>query len=1161
MKKLLSIMLIFSMVCSFFTTNVSAAGNPTITDTIVQNGHLTVTGGTAPYTWEKRINKEKYTAVEYTVYDIAGANMAGDGSWINVALTGGGLTESTTVTYRVTDADGKQATFTQKKYSSKLLNGSFENPSTKKGNYIQSSISTSNLYWNTTADEKRIEIAYANSNNYFFGVSQAADGDQFAELNCEEEGSLYQDVLTVPGTTLNWSFYHRARLQTWGGGDTAIQYFNGIDTMALVIVSAETMSAIETQQDIIDVVNNPTAYNAFVLKHSAGNEWSAVSGNYVVPAGQYLTRFFFVSVSAASGDKTIGNLIDKVQFNDVVNPLPNTASLQIRKVATSDEENLQYPNPTIYIYDTDANGGKANLRWTVNPVANGENVTVSNVSAGTYYIEEANADIDGYALTTAYQVGNETIGNTFTITQNQINNSAIDIIVNNHYTFINPKINIPVTKSWDDNSNNDGLRPENVTIKLLADGVDTGKILLLSEENNWAGSFSDLDKYNSEKNEIVYTVEEVNVEEYSAVVSGNQNDGYTVTNTHEPKTTEVRGTKTWDDDNNRDGMRPSSITVKLLANGQEYRQLTVTAENNWAYVFDNLPKYVDKQEVVYTIEENNVENYKTTVNGYDLINTHEIETIVVSGTKTWVGDDNTNYRPENITVTLYADAVAVEQEATWQKEGNVWTYTFSNLPKYSNGQLINYTVAETDVQYYTKTQDGYNFTNTLNLRNEGYGEFAVKKINGGTGLPMGGVEFVLTNGQGNEVIQTTTTDGYAKFTDLAAGTYTLKEVTPTGYVDNDFTWTLEVSEDYTVKLEEKAEDNVIVRLWKWLIGVGPEASFYEFDATNNELVVKNYPLTSVTATKVWDDNDDQDGIRPDSLELVLYANGAKVENVQPQLTKEGSTWTYVWADLPEYENGEKIVYTVDEAELPQGYNKSLTDNRTIINTHAPETINIKGHKSWEDDENAYGKRPETITVNLLKNNEIIKTIEVGEQQNWSWEFSELPKYENGEEIIYSVTENPVEHYETSYQEYNIINTYIMEKIDISVIKHWNDNDDEATARPNEIVVYLVVNGEKTDTKIVINAENQWTGMFENLDKYIDREEAEYTIEEEQVENYETLIEGNQTDGFEITNTYVPKVVVPDTGDHSNINIWITIMSASVVAVVAFVVYGKKKKIW
>ncbi len=1159
MKKLLSIMLVLSMVCSFFTTNAAAAGKPDITDTIVSDGHLNVSGGKKPYTWEKRINKGKYTAIDYTVYDIAGSNMAEDGSWINVALTDGGLTESTTVTYRVTDADGNQATFTQNKYSSKLLNGSFENPSTNKGNYIQSAVSTSNLYWNTTADEKRVEIAYASSNNYFFGVSKAVDGDQFAELNCEEEGSLYQDVLTVPGTTLNWSFYHRARLQTWGGGDTAVQYFNGIDTMALVIVSAETMSAIKTQQDIIDVVNNPTAYNAYVLKHSAGNEWSAVSGNYVVPAGQYLTRFFFVSVSAASGDKTIGNLIDKVQFNAEVKPLPNTASIQIKKVATSDEENLQYPNPTICIYDTDANGGKANLRWTVNPVANGDSVTVSNLEEGTYYIEETNADIDGYSLTTSYQVNGST-GNVFKITKEQLN-STINIVVNNHYTFINPKINVPVTKSWEDNNDNDGMRPENITVKLLAGGVETAKTLILSQQNNWTGSFTDLDQYDSNKNEIVYTIEEVSVDEYSTIVTGNQKDGYVITNTHKPSTITVSGTKIWVDDNDRDGIRPDSITVKLLANNEVYRQLTVTAENNWSYVFDNLPKYINKNEVVYKVVEESVDGYTTEIKGNDLINTHEIATISISGTKTWVGDDNTNYRPENVIVTLFADAVAVEKEPTWQKDSNVWTYTFSDLPKYSNGQLINYTVAETDVKYYTKSQTGYDFINTLNLRNEGYGEFTVKKVDGVTGLPLGGVEFTLTDKQNQETVQTTTADGYVKFTDLKAGEYTLKENTPNGYVDTGFTWTVEVSEDYTVKLDEKTEDNVIVRIWKWLIGVKPDASFYEFDAENNELVIKNYTLTSVTATKTWDDKDDQDGIRPDTLELVLYADGKKVENVQPQLTKTANTWTYVWGDLPEYDNGQKITYTVDETKVPGGYEKVVIDNLTIVNNHTPETIDIKGHKNWEDDDNAYGKRPDTITVYLLKNGEVIQTIEVGEQQNWAWEFNELPKYEKGEEIVYSIKEKLVENYATTYQEYNITNTYIMEKTEIYVTKHWVDDDNASGKRPDEITVYLVVNGKTTDTKIVLNAGNQWTGRFENLDKYVDSKEAEYTVEEEKVENYETSIRGNQDEGFEITNTYVPKAIVPDTGDHSNINVWIAVMSASVVAIVSFVVYGKKKKIW
>lgn len=1157
-RKILSILLIFSMMCSYCTSTVFAAGNPTIIDNIKNNGRLTVEGGTAPYTWEMKTSKEKtYTGVTYTEFDSVGANMATDGSWINVALTNGGITENYYVTYKVTDADGKTATFNQKEYASQLLNGSFETPSVGRGSYIQSDVGTSGLYWNTTADEKRIEIAKASSSNLFFGVDTTVDGNQFAELNCEEIGSLYQDVLTTPGTTLSWSFAHRARLQCWGGGDTEVTYFTGEDTMALVIVSSETMNTIKTQQDIINVVNNPKQYNAYVLKHSAGGQWSTVSGNYVVPANQYLTRFFFVSISEASNDKTVGNLIDNVKFTTEVTPVEGKAQLNIKKEATSDTEGLNYPTPTILIYDTNASGEKNNLRWTVNPQPNGSKINLVNIEKGTYYIEEVNADIIGYNLTTTFKVGT-TVSNTFTVTEADAY-KTIEITVSNHYT--KEKTSIPVMKVWDDAQNNDNVRPGSVTVKLLADGNETGRTLELNATNNWEGIFDNLDKFNGE-NEIDYTVEEVEVDGYTPSVDINEDGVYVITNTYNPATITISGEKTWIDDNNRDNVRPSEITVILLANGNEHARKTVSATDNWKYTFDNLPKYLNGNEISYSIQEISVENYITRVDGYNLINTHDIELTSVSGTKTWVGDENTSYRPENITITLFAGTTQLDLEPTWTKDGNVWTYKFENLPKYSNGNEIQYHVAETDVPYYTKSQDGYNFTNTLNVRNEGYGELTIQKIDGSTGLPLGGVEFVLTDSQGNEVLHTTTSDGYIKFTNLAADKYTLTENTPDGYEDTQFKWNVTVDESYTVKLNEKTENNVIIRIWKWLVGTDRNSYFYEYDGQNNQLTIENYPTGSVVATKYWRDGNNQDGIRPTELELTLYADGDEVKDVEATVThKDDNTWIYTWENLPTYKDGKKIEYTVKENKIPDGYRLGSTDHKlTVVNIHDPEMTQVSGHKIWDDENDNDRKRPDTITVSLIKNDtEVVETVTVGKEDNWSWEFIDLPVYENGQRITYSVREDKVENYTTSYDdEYNITNTYITEKVDIDVKKVWNDEDDHDDIRPTEIIVYLTVNGERSEAQLILSEENEWFGRFEGLEKYNQGEENIYSVEEEEVEGYTAAVEKYSENEFVITNTHTVKANIPETGDNSHIGIWVGVSVASLVALIAVVLSYKKK---
>ena len=182
-------------------------------------------------------------------------------------------------------------------------------------------------------------------------------------------------------------------------------------------------------------------------------------------------------------------------------------------------------------------------------------------------------------------------------------------------------LTIPVTKVWNDNDNNDKIRPDKVVVHLYADGKDTNKTVELSEDNQWNASFTDLDQYKEGK-KIVYTVVEDEVKGYKVGITGSQDTGYVLTNTHGNETVEVKGTKTWDDQKDQDKVRPTKITIRLLADGKEIAVKEVTKETNWTYDFGNLAKYKDGKEIVYTISEDEVEGYKTSINGFNITNSH-----------------------------------------------------------------------------------------------------------------------------------------------------------------------------------------------------------------------------------------------------------------------------------------------------------------------------------------------------------------------------------------------------------------------------------------------------------------------------------------------------------------------------------------------------------
>ncbi len=1120
-KRLLSIFLILSMLCSFLPTSAYADGETlplTITDTITTNGHLTVSGGTGPYTWQKKTGTGSYEDITYTNYEIVGSNIALDGSWLSVVLTGGGITESSYVTYKVTDAAGTSVEFAQTKYSAKLLNGSFETPSIGSSYWNQLSVNTIGLVWKTTAVGDGIEIVRARSDNRYFGVSTAPDGYQFAELNCEQEGSLYQDVMTVPGETLNWSFAHRARLQSFWQD---IHYYEGEDTMALVIMDANKFgTTINTQEDILKVVADPTTYNAYVLINSAGGSWETVSGNYVVPEDQYMTRFFFVSVSAASGNKTVGNLIDNVSFTSEKTPVPDTATLSINKVATSTDTTLTtFPNPTIKIYEyvepstVGGTGTKGNLLWTVTLTANSATATeIINVPAGTYYIEESGAELSGYSLATTYSVTNP-----FTVTDTDLNTSKAITVTN---TYTKTTTDISVTKVWDDNDNQDGIRTDSVTVELFADGVATEKTLTLNGTNNWTGKFENLALMTSSGTTITYTVKETAITGYEATITGSQSSGFTITNSHSPEKTSVDVTKSWDDNGNQDGIRKDSITVILVADGVETETTLVLSEaNNWTGSFTNLDKYKNGKEIVYTVKEVAVDGYTSEVvkndnGGYTITNTHTPEKTSVSITKIW--NDNNNQdgiRPEEITIELFANFVGKQRVTVKPDENGNWSYTFTDLDKYKDGKEIKYTIYETPVDGYRTSisgsaSTGYRLTNTHEPEKI---NIPVTKVwnddNNHDGMRTSEVTVILfaDGQQASRLVLNASNNWTNSFTNLDK------------YKDGK-----EIT--YTVSEEEVANYTAVI--------TGDQANGYTITNTHEN------EKTEVKVSKVWVDNDNQDGIRPKEITVYLYADGAVKETVTITADADGN-WSHTFTDLDKYNNGKLITYTVGEKTV-DGYITDLgggfETGFIFTNIHEPEKINLPVNKVWKDNDNQDGYRPEQITVVLLADGvETTTTLTLNADNQWADTFVNLDKYKEGKEIVYSVKEVTVNEHYTSVIEknanggYTVTNTHETEQTEIAVSKAWSDNDDQDGVRPTSVTVVLVADGTDTDKTLVLNENNKWSGSFTNLDKYKDGKEIVYSVKELTVNGYTTVITKTETGDYSITNTHeVTKTEVPVT---------------------------------
>ena len=228
-------------------------------------------------------------------------------------------------------------------------------------------------------------------------------------------------------------------------------------------------------------------------------------------------------------------------------------------------------------------------------------------------------------------------------------------------------------------------------LRALANGEDTGKKLTVMAPS-WSGTFENLDLMKDGK-EIKYTVQEVNVAAgYTAAVTGNAKDGFTVTNSHTPEMVTVAGSKTWNDNNNQDGKRPESITINLLADGKQVASKVVKpdANGNWTWTFNNLPVYKAGKMIKYTISEDPVPEYASEVNGFNVTNTHIPEQTSVNVTKVWQdSNDQDGIRPNDITVVLLANGTETGKTLVLN-QGNGWTGSFTGLPKFENGKEIRF---------------------------------------------------------------------------------------------------------------------------------------------------------------------------------------------------------------------------------------------------------------------------------------------------------------------------------------------------------------------------------------------------------------------------------------------------------------------------------------
>lgn len=276
-----------------------------------------------------------------------------------------------------------------------------------------------------------------------------------------------------------------------------------------------------------------------------------------------------------------------------------------------------------------------------------ESLTIEGLPAGlTYEVTETEKNTDGYSTTGTGWTGTIPTGDTVQAEFENYRNSSSP----------GNRTDVTGTKTWVDDNDAAGLRPDVLELTLYR-SVDGGPEQVVSATpswtktgNVWTYRYANLPKYDSSGKAYTYRVVETVPEGYVSTVSGNN---FTNTFTEEEEKITLTGTKRWLGDTAED--RPESITVVLYdGDGQVVRRVTVSAAENWSYVFADLPRYdAEGNEIPYYVREEGVPaGYQVSYDGLDIINQKEDAVGALRVSKEVTGTGAEYDREFSFTVTL-----------------------------------------------------------------------------------------------------------------------------------------------------------------------------------------------------------------------------------------------------------------------------------------------------------------------------------------------------------------------------------------------------------------------------------------------------------------------------------------------------------------------------
>ena len=541
---------------------------------------------------------------------------------------------------------------------------------------------------------------------------------------------------------------------------------------------------------------------------------------------------------------------------------------------------------------------------------------------------------------------------------------------------------------WEDENNYEGLRPTSITASV------GNASITLDDKNGW--SWETVAPASAE-----WVLTDV-PDRYAVSKFGT--DIMTAICRHQIARVDYGASVSWDNKGRTDVEPPENIRINLLANGVVCSTPSqVTGGTNAELTWKGLPKYKkgsSSEAITYSVEPaDQVAGYTASSDGstvtYTLKTTDLTLTVDLSGEPE--GTDLSNFK----VLVDGPDPTMPQTVSFGASSGGQKTFTFSNVIE--GAYLARVTNADSvveDPEKYvidpdplkSRVGDGiYAASGAVNKLSIMYTWMKVQRQepNENPMARAGELEFTIIGPDGFKKTVTygdDFIDGKSPLTNLVPGTYVVIEKNPEGLVDA-----------YSLICDSKTQTGakMVVESGKTVTG-----TLYN---PYRQVPLPVEGKIDIPVVKIWNDNDNKDGNRPESIHVTLYADGVQVDE-HTLTAAEG--WQFTFTDKEAYdEDANVIAYTVKE-DAVEWYTSDI-NGTYITNSYRPEVTSASVVKVWDDNDDALRRRPATIAVTLLPVGDVyILSADTG----WSATANNLPTRINGRAVTYSWSEQEVTGY-------------------------------------------------------------------------------------------------------------------------------------------------------